>query len=50
MDTCNVKVGMIILDMYYKFGRVDLASVSFREIMKNNKITSNTMINGCSIN
>lgn len=46
MDTCNVKVGTVIVDMYCKFGRVDLASISFGEIAVKNRVTWNTMING----
>lgn len=50
LDTCNVKVGTAIVDMYCKCGRLDLASLSFGEIRVKNKVTWNTMINGCMRN
>ncbi|KAL9235411.1 hypothetical protein vseg_010170 [Gypsophila vaccaria] len=46
LDRGDVKVGTVIVDMYSKCGMVDLARLSFDEILEKNSVSWNTMIDG----
>ncbi|XP_009626857.1 pentatricopeptide repeat-containing protein At1g05750, chloroplastic-like [Nicotiana tabacum] len=46
LDTQNVKVGTAIIDMYSKFGLLELARLSFDHVGIKNKVTWNTMVDG----
>ncbi|OIT30182.1 pentatricopeptide repeat-containing protein, chloroplastic [Nicotiana attenuata] len=46
LDTQNVKVGTAIIDMYSKFGLLELARLSFDHMDVKNKVTWNTMVDG----
>ncbi|KAK4358535.1 hypothetical protein RND71_020764 [Anisodus tanguticus] len=47
LDTHNVKVGTAVIDMYSKFRLVGFAKLSFDHMGVKNKVTWNTMVDGC---
>ncbi|KAL3833289.1 hypothetical protein ACJIZ3_008025 [Penstemon smallii] len=46
LDINNVMVGTAVIDMYSKFGKMELARLSFDHMGIKNKVSWNTMING----
>lgn len=46
LDKNNVKVGTALVEMYAKFGRMDLAKAVFDAVKMKNSFSWNTMING----